>query len=116
MVNDSLLRWIVMLPLAGVLFHAFAAPRLGRHSSAIVGPAVVGLAFACALAAFVRLLGLEAGGALGDRMFAWIEAGHVKVAAGLRFDALSAVMTMIVSGVGFLIHVYSAGYMEHDED
>ncbi len=49
-------------------------------------------------------------------MFSWIAVGHVQVAAGLRFDALSAVMMLIVTGVGFLIHVYSAGYMEHDED
>ena len=40
----------------------------------------------------------------------------VQVAMGLRFDALSAVMILIVTGVGFLIHVYSVGYMEHDED
>jgi len=116
MVTTSLLRWIVILPLAGVLFHAFAAPRLGRKASHLVGPAVVGVAFLVALVAFFRLLGLEEGGALADRMFPWIEAGRLKVIAGLRFDALSAVMTLIVTGVGFLIHVYSAGYMEHDED
>jgi NADH-quinone oxidoreductase subunit L len=116
MVTTTLLRWIVIWPLAGVLFHAFAAPRLDRRSSSIVGPAVVGVAFACALVAFFRLLGLEEGGALVDRMFPWVEAGHLKVVAGLRLDALSAVMTLIVTGVGFLIHVYSAGYMEHDED
>jgi len=116
MVNDSGLRWIVILPLFGVLFHTFVAPRLGRRSSSLVGPAVIGVAFACAAAAFMRLLGVEEGGALVDRMFPWIEAGHLKVAAGLRFDALSAVMALIVTGVGFLIHVYSAGYMEHDED
>jgi NADH-quinone oxidoreductase subunit L len=116
MVNDSLLRWIVLLPLAGVLFHAFVAPRLSRRSSSLIGPGVVGAAFAVALAAFWRLHALEEGSALVDRMFSWIAVGHVQVAAGLRFDALSAVMTLIVTGVGFLIHVYSAGYMEHDED
>ncbi|HSD11796.1 MAG TPA: NADH-quinone oxidoreductase subunit L, partial [Candidatus Binatia bacterium] len=116
MVTDATLRWIVLFPLLGVLFHAFVAPRLGRRSSSILGPAVVGVALAVAAGAFWRLLGLEEGGALVDRMFSWIEVGNVKVAMGLRFDALSAVMTLIVTGVGFLIHVYSAGYMEHDED
>jgi NADH-quinone oxidoreductase subunit L len=116
MVTDATLRWIVLLPLLGVLFHTFVAARLGRRSSSIVGPAVVGVAFAVALGAFWRLLGVEEGGALVDRMFPWIEVGRLKVAMGLRFDALSAVMTLIVTGVGFLIHVYSAGYMEHDED
>jgi NADH-quinone oxidoreductase subunit L len=116
MVNDSLLRWIVILPLLGVVFHTFVAPRLGRRSSSIVGPAVVGAAFAFAVAAFARLWNVEEGGALVDRMFTWVEAGNVEVAASLHFDALSAVMTLIVTGVGFLIHVYSAGYMAHDED
>ena len=116
MVNTGSLRWIVVFPLLGVVFHTFVAPRLGRRWSSIVGPAVVGLAFLVALAAFARLLSLEAGGALVDRMFPWIEAGNLRVFAALRFDPLSAVMTLIVTGVGFLIHVYSAGYMEHDED
>ena len=116
MVNTALLRWIVLMPLFGVLFHTFVAPRLSRQSSSLVGPGVVGVAFALALVAFWRLWALEEGGALVDRMFSWIAVGHVQVAAGLRFDALSAVMTLIVTGVGFLIHVYSTGYMEHDED
>ena len=59
MVNDSGLRWIVILPLLGVLYHAFVAPRLGRRSSSLLGPAVIGVAFACAAAAFVRLLGMN---------------------------------------------------------
>ena len=116
MVNTALLRWIILCPLVGVLFHAFVAPRLSRRSSSLVGPAMVGAAFAIALVAFKHLWGLEEGGALVDRMFSWIAVGHVQVAAGLRFDALSGVMTLIVTGVGFLIHVYSTGYMEHDED
>jgi NADH-quinone oxidoreductase subunit L len=116
MVNTALLRWIVLMPLFGVLFHTFVAPRLSRQSSSLVGPGVVGVAFALALVAFWRLWALEEGGALVDRMFSWIAVGHVQVVAGLRFDALSALMTLIVTGVGFLIHVYSTGYMEHDED
>ncbi|MGH7899322.1 MAG: NADH-quinone oxidoreductase subunit L [Candidatus Binatia bacterium] len=116
MVNEPWLRWILILPLAGVLFHAFIGPRVDRRASSIVGPGVVGLAFAVAVLCFFRLLGLEEGGALGDRLFRWIDAGRLEVFAAVRFDALSAVMTLIVTGVGFLIHVYSAGYMEHDED
>ena len=116
MVNDSLLRWILLLPLVGVLFHTFLGPRVGRRAVSLFGPGVVGAAFVIAVVAFVQLLGRGEGGALVDRMFPWIEAGHLQVFATLRFDALSAVMTLIVTGVGFLIHVYSAGYMAHDED
>ena len=52
MVNDATLRWIVLSPLLGVLFHTFVAPRLGRRSSSIAGPAVVGVALAVAVGAF----------------------------------------------------------------
>ena len=116
MVNDGLLRWILILPLLGVLFHTFLGYRLGRRAVSIVGPGVIGAAFAVTLYAVSVLLGRGEGGALVDRMFPWIAAGNLDVYATLRLDALSAVMTLIVTGVGFLIHVYSAGYMEHDED
>ncbi len=95
-----------------MLFNVFVAPRLARRSSSLVGPAVVGVAFALALAAFSRLWALAEGGALVDRMFSWIAVGHVQVDVAFRIDALSAVMILIVTGVGFLIHVYSVGYMD----
>ena len=49
-------------------------------------------------------------------LWGWIEAGHFHADLGLRVDALSGVMVMIVTGVGALIHLYSVGYMAHDED
>jgi NADH-quinone oxidoreductase subunit L len=115
-IETHLLRVIVLLPLVGVLFHTFVAPRTSRQASSLVGPAVIAVSFVFAVAAFWSLDHAEEGAALVDRMFSWIDAGNVHVAASLRFDALSSVMTLIVTGVGFLIHVYSAGYMEHDED
>jgi NADH-quinone oxidoreductase subunit L len=49
-------------------------------------------------------------------LWGWIEAGQFHADLGLRVDALSGVMVMIVTGVGALIHLYSVGYMAHDED
>jgi NADH-quinone oxidoreductase subunit L len=49
-------------------------------------------------------------------LWGWIEAGKFHAELGLRLDALSGVMVMIVTGVGALIHLYSVGYMAHDED
>ncbi len=49
-------------------------------------------------------------------LWGWIEAGNFHTDLGLRVDALSGVMVMIVTGVGALIHLYSVGYMAHDED
>src|SRR5262245_7233863 len=111
-IETSLLRWIVVLPALGVLFHVF----IGRRATGavkLVAPAVVGGAFAIAVVAAVRLHALHAV-ALHDDVYTWIVAGPLRVEAGLRLDALSAVMTLVVSGVGFLIHVYSIGYMHGD--
>jgi NADH-quinone oxidoreductase subunit L len=60
---------------------------------------------------------LPSAGQLTDVFFdaPWIAAGDMNVAAGLMLDHLSAVMVLVVTGVGFLIHVYSSSYMEHDE-
>src|SRR5260370_41654642 len=56
------------------------------------------------------------GGSLAFTLWPWISAGNFHVDIALRFDALSAVMTLVVSGVGAIIHLYSCGYMAHDED
>ena len=48
--------------------------------------------------------------------FDWIDVSGVHISFALLLDRLSSVMTLVVTGVGFLIHVYSIGYMAHDED
>jgi NADH-quinone oxidoreductase subunit L len=111
-IETPLLRWIVALPALGVLFHLFVGRR-APGAVRVVGPAVVGGAFAVALAAAWRLRAVP-GGALHDHVYTWIVAGPFRAEAGLRLDALSAVMALVVTGVGFLIHVYSVGYMHGD--
>ncbi len=56
------------------------------------------------------------GDALTFTLWPWIEAGRFHVEFALRVDALSAVMMLIVTGVGAFIHLYSVGYMAHDDD
>src|SRR5207253_1876691 len=80
----------------------------------VVGPGLVGAAFAVAVAAGLRLRALPEGGLLRDHLYTWIVAGPFRAEAALRLDALSAVMALVVTGVGFLIHVYSVGYMHGD--
>ncbi len=110
------LALILLFPALGVIFNLFLGPRLGRGAVNVVGPAVMFAALAVATWAFVTLLAMPAGGALGVRLWGWIEAGRFHADVGLRIDALSGVMVMIVTGVGALIHLYSVGYMAHDED
>src|SRR5579885_1495635 len=110
------LGFILLFPALGVIFNLFAGPRAGRTAVNGVGAGVVGAAFVIGVAAFVRLLQMPSGSELTCMLWPWIEAGAFKVDVALRFDTLTAVMVLVVSGVGTLIHVYSAGYMAEDED
>jgi NADH-quinone oxidoreductase subunit L len=114
--ETTLLRWIALLPLLGTIVGIAAAatdrPRIAR----IVSPSMVLLAFLVAATAVVRLGGLPAGSALHDRVYSWIAVGPLSIDLAFRVDALTAVMILVVTGVGFLIHLYSIGYMEGDPD
>jgi NADH-quinone oxidoreductase subunit L len=110
------LALILVFPALGVVFNLFFGWRLGRGAVNLVGPGVMFAAFGVATWAFFTLLAMPPGGALAMPLWGWIEAGRFHTDLGLRVDALSGVMVMIVTGVGALIHLYSVGYMAHDED
>jgi NADH-quinone oxidoreductase subunit L len=112
----TLLRWIPLLPLIGTIVGIAAAATDRPRVMRIVGPSMVLLAFVVAATAVGRLSGLPAGSALHDRVYSWISVGPLSVDLAFRVDALSAVMILVVTGVGFLIHLYSIGYMETDPD
>lgn len=107
------LRYIPFFPLIGVLFSIFLGQIFGRKAVNIVSPGVVLLSFLVSLHAFWNL---PEGGVLVDHVWTWIGSGTLTVDFALHVDQLSAVMILVVTGVGFLIHVYSVGYMAHDED
>ncbi len=107
---------ILLFPLLGVIFNIFFGQRCGRRVVNFIAPAAIFLAFAAALAAFATLLGMPRGAALGFDLWPWIEAGRFHFDIAFRFDALSGVMVLVVTGVGALIHLYSDGYMGEDED
>jgi NADH-quinone oxidoreductase subunit L len=110
------LALILLFPAFGVVFNLFFGNRLGRGAVNLVGPGVMFVAFGVATWAFLKLLAMPPGSALAMPLWGWIESGPFHVEFGLRVDALSGVMVMIVTGVGALIHLYSVGYMAHDED
>src|SRR5260370_12965054 len=110
------LALMLVFPALGVVFNLFFGQRFGRGAVNVVGPGVMFASLAVATWAFARLLAMPAGSALAVHMWGWIEAGRFHAEFGLRLDALSGVMVMIVTGVGALIHLYSVGYMAHDDD
>jgi NADH-quinone oxidoreductase subunit L len=86
-----------------------------RNLVAFIAPAVVGAAFVVALLCVLSLASRPADGrTFVQILFPWIQAGSLLVPAGLQLDPLSSVMALVVTGVGFLIHVYSVGYMSHE--
>jgi NADH-quinone oxidoreductase subunit L len=116
--DEPLLRWIVLLPALGFLWNATVGQRAPR-TAAVVGPGAVAAAFAIAIVVVLRLHGFEVGqeGAvpiLHDAVYRWIDVGGFHADVAFRVDAISAVMILVVTGIGFLIHVYSVGYMHDD--
>ncbi|MFN2432835.1 MAG: proton-conducting transporter membrane subunit, partial [Gemmatimonadota bacterium] len=111
----QLAPFVLLLPLAGFLVNGLVGRRIGKGGVAAAGAGSVGLAFALTLGMFVSMLGLPAGErrAVVD-LFTWMAAGDFRLDAGLLLDPLSVTMALVVTGVGFLIHVYSIGYMRED--
>ena len=109
----NLLTLIVLLPLAGFVLNGLAGPRLGKGFVSVVGCGLPILAFLATVRAFTQLNGAE-GAALVETAYTWAVVGDFSFDIAFYFDRLSALMTLIVTGVGSLIHIYSTGYMKDD--
>ncbi len=111
----QLIPLILAAPLAGALLLLTAGRRFGK-AAGIVGSGAVALAFVSSGAAFIDLVTLPLGSrSVPVRLFTWAGMGTLDIGVDLRWDPLAAVMALTVTGVSFLIHVYSIGYMEGDE-
>jgi len=112
-VSYDLLRWIPLIPLIGSVFNLFFGRALGKQTAGALASAAVGVSFALTLYIFWQL---PANGVWRDMVYSWIQSGSFQVNLSFQVDALTAVMLLVVTGIGFLIHLYSLGYMGHDED
>jgi NADH-quinone oxidoreductase subunit L len=122
-VTASYLRLIPLLPLCGALIHGLTLGLnrrpLSKGLTNLVSCGAVIAAFAVSCFAVSELLQLPEGQRrLVDDLYTWIGAGVgreiVSAEMALVVDPLSAVMILVVTGVGSLIHIYSIGYMEDD--
>ncbi|MCC6766948.1 MAG: NADH-quinone oxidoreductase subunit L [Deltaproteobacteria bacterium] len=110
----SQMLWLIpFFPLAGFLI-AVCAERLSGLVK-ITSPLAVLAALAVAVSSVATLFGAPEGARLSQTVYTWMAAGSFHADIAFRMDALSAVMALVVTAVGFLIHVYSVGYMGHDE-
>ncbi len=114
--QPTLLWAIAVLPLLGFVINgvaAFVAPTR-KAIPTTVGPGVVGLAFLIASFNFVRMLGVEFHEPIVESYWDWLSVGTLRVEVAFQLDQLSMLMALMVTGVGFLIHVFSVGYMRED--
>ena len=113
LVNTDVLRWIPLIPLLGSVINLFFGRALGKQTAGILASAAVAASFGLALYIFWLL---PATGSFRDLVYTWIQSGSFQVNLSFRVDALTAVMLLVVTGIGALIHLYSLGYMGHDDD
>src|SRR6476659_8021253 len=109
--------WLVLLlPLFGSIAVALGFRAIPARVAGVIGTAAVGLAFLCAIAALVNLLGEDAEARHhASSLWTYAGAAGLDIKLGIYVDQLSAFMMLVVTGVSALIHLYSFGYMRSDE-
>ena len=109
--------WLIpAFPLAGFLFLLLAGPKLGEPRAGWVATLAMGGSFASSVLVFIGLVGEdEHERQFVQTLFEWVPAGDFQVDVGFLVDPLSVTMTLFITGVGALIHLYSIGYMHGDE-
>ncbi|HTX89180.1 MAG TPA: NADH-quinone oxidoreductase subunit L [Bacteroidales bacterium] len=111
-----LLALIPILPFAGFLVLALFGGRLSRKAVALVGTGSVGIpALLTLLLGINFLLSPPASGATVVKLWEWMNTAGLAIAVTFRLDSLSLVFLFVITFVGFLIHVYSVGFMAGDE-
>ncbi|MEO6851539.1 MAG: NADH-quinone oxidoreductase subunit L, partial [Mucilaginibacter sp.] len=105
--------WLIpLLPLVGFLINGIGRNALPKSLIGFIGSFVVLIAFGISVATFLQIK--STGEAINVSLFDWFSVGTFKVQFAFLVDQLSALMLLIITGVGFLIHLYSVGYMHHD--
>jgi len=105
--------WLIpILPLAGFVINGLFGRRF---SKAIINAVAIGSVVLAFLWVLKTLLGLGSMDSVYiERYFTWIQSGSIHIGCDLAVDRLTAVMLLVVTGIGSLIHIYSIGYMAHE--
>jgi NADH-quinone oxidoreductase subunit L len=105
--------WLIpILPFVGFLINGLFGRRMPKAMVNLVGVGSVALAFAWTVKTLLGLGTLET--KYVEHYFTWMQSGALNIAVDFAIDRLTAVMLMVVTGVGLLIHIYSIGYMSHE--
>jgi NADH-quinone oxidoreductase subunit L len=112
-----MLLLIALLPFLGFVVNASLGRRISKRAAGAVACGAMIGSFAISVAAVWRLVQLpHESAAIVSQLFTWIASGDLSVAFTLRLDSLSAVMILVVTGIGSLIHIYSTAYMHEETD
>ena len=109
--------WLVLLfPLIGFVYLSWYGDRLPKNRAGLLGSGTIGLSFAVALFGLLDISLLEPDARLAhvETLYTWITSGTFTLNLAILVDPLSIFMLLVVTGVGFLIHIYSIGYMAED--
>ena len=105
--------WLIpLVPLIGFVINGVFGHRAPKRFVNFVAVGSVAISFALVLRAISALWPLD--NAYVEQTYTWIQSGNLRIGVDFVLDRLSAVMLLVVSGVGLLIHTYSIGYMEHE--
>ena len=113
----DLIYLTVLLPLLGFLFNGILGPKIKSEKLiGIVGSGAIGISFVITIGVFFQTLSLPVDQRVTIvTLFQWIDVAGLNLSFSYQVDQLSLVMALIVTGVGFIIHVYSIGYMHGDK-
>lgn len=107
---------ILLLPLFGAILAGAMGKRLGEHAAEYTATILLCVAAIFSIGAFFFVLpSMQQGEPLIIPLLQFIDSGTLQVDWAIRIDALTSVMLVVVTGVSSLVHVYSIGYMHHDE-
>ncbi|WP_329149870.1 NADH-quinone oxidoreductase subunit L [Streptomyces sp. NBC_01456] len=112
---ENLIALLVAAPLVGAALLLCGGTRFDRTGH-LIGTLFSVASFAIGVVLFADMLGKGAGDrALHQQLFSWIPVGGFRADVAFQLDQLSMTFVLLITGVGSLIHIYSIGYMEHDE-
>ncbi|MGE5467999.1 MAG: NADH-quinone oxidoreductase subunit L, partial [Ignavibacteria bacterium] len=103
---------VPLAPLFGAILAGFFGKALGRagaHWATIIG---VSVAFFCSVLVFQDV---QAGHTFNGTVYPWMQSGGLNLEIGFLIDPLTAVMMIVVTFVSLMVHIYTIGYMAHDE-
>lgn len=105
--------WLIpFLPLLGFLLNGLLGKRFSKPIINIIAVGSVAASFLFVALTLSKLMPMSA--AYTEHYFTWLQSGILNVGIDLTIDRLTAVMLLVVTGVGLLIHIYAVGYMEHE--